>query len=157
MINPEEITTRFVRDPAELLDDMPEHTDAGRDELVRAIDQGEVIMAEVNARPVGYLRFKGITGNAPSVEYVLVRPEFRGQGLGRCLLERLQQFLHESGKKMVWGFASEGNTVFQDWFTAMGFEQVGISPVFDAQPGSGETGNTKDAEEGNQILFRKKL
>jgi GNAT superfamily N-acetyltransferase len=84
-------------------------TEAGlREVLFGAKPSAEVLLATENAEPVGFAVFfhnfsTWLGGPGLYLEDLFVRPEKRGKGYGRALLERLAQIAKERGcGRMEW-------------------------------------------------------
>lgn len=71
------------------------------DTVARKIDAGEVIVAELQSLPVGYLRLEYLWSKLPYIGLIRVLPEARRRGVGRALLRFLEMELHEAGHRVL--------------------------------------------------------
>lgn len=91
----------------------------------QGIEGGMVLVAYFENKPAGYLIYQVLWGNTPFVALLRIMPEFRGEGLGRKLIEISEQKLKGEGYE---GFISSSETIndggkaFHD---KMGFVEIG--------------------------------
>lgn len=61
--------------------------------VTRKIEWQEVLVAEWNGKLVGYARIEYLWSIVPYLALIRVQPEYRRQGVGKALLNYLEEFL----------------------------------------------------------------
>lgn len=112
--------------------------------LLRKIEAGELIIAELDGKPVGYLTIQFIWEVLPYISLVRVAEPFQRQGIGRRMLAFLEQHLREQGHKQLLSSSQVDEPEPQAWHRARGFRECGIL----AGVNEGAIG---------EVFFRKKL
>jgi len=110
----------------------------------RKIEWNEVIVAVRGGSLVGYVRLEYLWSLVPYIALVWVLPEHRRQGVGRALLQFIEEFLHERGHRALYSSSQVNEPEPQAWHRHMGFEECGIISGINAG-GVGE------------VFFRKRL
>ena len=64
--------------------------------IKRKIKGKEIIIAKDNDNIIGLLRFNYIWSTRPYIEYIFVKKEKRGLGIGKQLLKFLEEYLIDS-------------------------------------------------------------
>lgn len=108
------------------------------------IELNEIIVAEVEARIVGYLRLEYLWSTLPYIALIFVRREYQRRGIGRAILEFVEAFLRGKGYKVLLSSSQVNEPPPQAWHRAMGFEECGIL-----------TGINEDGI--GEVFFRKSL
>ena len=117
------------------------------------IEAKELILAEVDGKPVGYLRLEYLWLIRPYLGDIFVNEKYRRKGVGTAMIEFLEEHLvkhkaHKVHKRNGHAFLYSSTEVFvmesQKWHRAVGFEECGIIASLN-EGGIGE------------IFFRKKL
>ena len=76
-----------------------------------------------------YDQFRGGSGYATAMEHsVALRPEARGTGLGRALIEAVAAHAAKGGARTLWAGVSGENEAGQAFHAACGFEHVARLP-----------------------------
>ena len=116
----------------------------GEDVLARKIEAGEVVLAEVNGEPAGYLRLEYLWSKVPYIGLIFVVEERRGCGVGRAMLAFVEGFLRGRSYRVLLSSSQADEAEPQAWHRRMGFEECGVlSGINDGGVG--------------EIFFRKRL
>lgn len=110
----------------------------------RKIEQREILVGEVGGEPAGYLRFEFLWSIQPYLALIHVLDGYRGMGLGRALLEHLENELRSGGHEALFSSSQVDEAEPQGWHRHMGFEECGVITGLN-QGGVGE------------LFFRKRL
>ena len=94
--------------------------------VARKIDQSEVIIAEIDGQPVGYLRLEYFWSLVPYIALITVEPSFRRRGVGKAILEFLGAFLAQKDHEWLYTSSQANEPEPQMWHRHMGFEDCGI-------------------------------
>lgn len=118
-----------------------QHVDAYRGKefmekyLRRQIEANDVIIAEVDGKPVGYLRIRYLGLIAPSLGIIGVDEEYRRKGVGTAMIDFLEEYLlkHKGhkvftcdGQALLYSSAEATAIESQAWHRAVGFKECGI-------------------------------
>lgn len=106
--------------------------DSYREEFFRTLcrDNRELLLVARGAgRILGYVMGEWQSGGAEVIS-VAVHPDFRGQGLGRKLMQRLLDLIHRQGGAKVWLMVRADNTVAINLYRSMGFRRVRRVPAY---------------------------
>jgi N-acetylglutamate synthase-like GNAT family acetyltransferase len=92
----------------------------------RKTNQKEVVIAEFNGKPVGYLRLEYLWSIVPYIALIAVDPTHRQMGVGKAILDFVLNDL--SGRKHEWLYSSSqaDEPEPQAWHRHMGFQDCGI-------------------------------
>jgi ribosomal protein S18 acetylase RimI-like enzyme len=118
------ISTRFAV-PADL-DFVRQDRHLPPEVVRRKIEGREVVVAELDGGPVGYLRLEYLWSKVPYVELIRVAPEYRRRGVGRALLTSVEGFLRERGHAALYSSSQADEAEPQAWHRRVGFEECGI-------------------------------
>jgi N-acetylglutamate synthase-like GNAT family acetyltransferase len=110
----------------------------------RKIEWQEVIIAEINSDPVGYLRLEYLWSAIPYIALVRVLVERRGKGVGKTMLRYTENYLREKGHEMLYSSTQVDEAEAQRWHRGEGFEECGMIAGIN-EGGIGE------------VIFRKRL
>lgn len=115
-----------------------------REKLEYLVNQDEIIIAEINGNPVGYLRIEYLWHRIPYIGLILVDENNRRIGVGKSLLAFTESHLSSAGHSTLYSSSQEDEPEPQEWHRHVGFEDCGI---------------IKDINEGNigEIVFRKRI
>jgi N-acetylglutamate synthase-like GNAT family acetyltransferase len=94
--------------------------------LTRRIEQREVIVAELDGEVVACLRFEFLGAQAPMISLLAVRQDLQGEGIGRHLVEFLEEYLRDLGYNDLLFAAREGSPDFEGWLRRLGFHECGF-------------------------------
>ena len=94
--------------------------------LAQKIAAGEVVVAERDGRPVGYLRLEYLWATLPFISLIRVLDEERRQGVGRAILAFLEAALRGRGHDLLLSSSRVDEPPAQAWHRAVGFEECGI-------------------------------
>lgn len=93
--------------------------------IERKIDASEVVVAELDSLPVGYLRLEYLWSKLPYIGLIRVLPAARRRGVGRALLRFLEMELREAGHRVLLSSSEAGEPEPQAWHRHMGFVECG--------------------------------
>ncbi|QMV40028.1 GNAT family N-acetyltransferase [Cohnella cholangitidis] len=86
----------------------------------------EIIIAAWGAEIIGYLRLEYLWSKYPYIGLIKVHSDFRGQGVGKGLLEYAQVYLSTQGIKAIYSSSQVNENDPQQWHRKMGFKECGI-------------------------------
>jgi len=86
--------------------------------------RGSLILARVATFDAGSIGLRPLTENTCEAKHLYVRPEFRGQGIGRSLLQYLIQAAQSMGYEAMYGDSLPNMVVAQKLYKAVGFQEV---------------------------------
>lgn len=86
----------------------------------------EVVVAERDARPVGYARIEKFWSTIPYLVLIRVMPAVRGQGIGRAMIAFLERQLSERGHRVLLSSSQSNEPEPQEWHRRVGFRECGI-------------------------------
>jgi len=94
--------------------------------LLWKLQNQEIIIAKNKADLVGYLRLEYLWSKYPYLGLIIVHPDYRGNGLGKGLLEFAQAYLRNKGVKKIYSSSQANEADPQRWHRKMGFRECGI-------------------------------
>ena len=97
-----------------------------RDLLQRKISHREIVVVEIEEDRVGYLRLGFLWSTIPQIDLIWVDEQCRRQGVGRSLLELVEQHLRAQGHKILLSSAQADEPESQAWHRAVGFQECGF-------------------------------
>ncbi len=112
--------------------------------IQHALQHRAVILAECEKDVVGYLRLEYLWSKLPYIALVWVREGDRRQGVGRSMLQFLEEELRRNGHKLLLSSSQVNEPSPQAWHRAVGFKECG------ALSGINEGGI-------GEVFFRKEL
>ena len=92
----------------------------------RKIEHQEVLIAERDGAPVGYLRLEYLWSAVPYIALITVVPEHRRCGVGRTMLRFLDDDLRRNGHTHLYSSSQTDEAEPQAWHRHMGFEECGF-------------------------------
>jgi GNAT superfamily N-acetyltransferase len=88
----------------------------------------ETVIAEHDGTPAGFALFHPVystwRGRAMHLEDLFVRPQFRGRGLGRALLEKVASIALDSGCVLLFWHVLDWNTPAVEFYKTLGAEPL---------------------------------
>ncbi len=72
-----------------------------RQALLRSINRQEVIVAQNTDELVAFVEYHHRKDQQTTLYHIVVTPEYRGQGTGRALIEKLRQESHNLKKQLI--------------------------------------------------------
>lgn len=96
-----------------------------REVVASKIDAGEVVVAEHDATPVGYLRIEYLWSRLPYITLIRVLPDHRRAGVGRALLGFLERELERAGHTMLLSSSQADEPEPHAWHRHVGFTECG--------------------------------
>lgn len=94
--------------------------------VARKVDQGEVIVSEVDGVAAGYARIEYLWSLRPYLALIRVLEAHRRQGVGRAILSYLEKMLKANGHSILLSSSQVDEPEPQAWHRRMGFEECGI-------------------------------
>ena len=95
---------------------------------------GRLALATINDQPAGCIALRRVDADHAEAKRLYVRPAFRGQGLGRALMEWVMAEARAAGYREIVG---DTMPVMRDalaLYERMGFERAGTAPPVQATP-----------------------
>ncbi|MFW9964282.1 MAG: GNAT family N-acetyltransferase [Candidatus Sifarchaeia archaeon] len=86
----------------------------------------EIIIAELDGQPIGYLRLEYLWSNVPYIGMFFVMDEYRGEGIGRKILAFLEDYLRSRGYDVLFSSSQANEPEPQAWHRSVGFVEAGI-------------------------------
>lgn len=97
-----------------------------QDIIESKIDMHEIILAERSGEIIGYLKLEYIWSNLPYISLIILRPEFRGKGIGSLMLNYLIEFLQLNSFETLLSSSQVNEVEPQMWHRKKGFIECGI-------------------------------
>jgi len=94
--------------------------------VARKIQAGEVLVAELDGEPVGYIRIEFLWSVHPYITLIHVLEERRGCGVGTALLRHVEEVLKDDGHSMLLSSSQVDEPAPQAWHRGRGFSECGI-------------------------------
>lgn len=120
----EETSVRFA--VADDLDFVQQDRYIPAEVVKRKIEWQEVVVAERDGGPVGYMRLEYLWSLVPYIAMAWVLPEHRRQGAGKAMLHFIEEFLREREHNALYSSSTINEPEPQEWHRHMGFEDCGI-------------------------------
>ena len=92
----------------------------------RKIEQREVIVAEWNSEPIGYMRLEYLWSSIPYIALIRIVPEYRRRGVGKAILHFAETFLRDRGHNALYSSSQANEPEPQSWHRHVGFEECGF-------------------------------
>jgi len=97
-----------------------------KDILKRKIKEKAVILAEVDGKPIGYLRVEYLWLKIPYLSVIGVDEEYQRKGVGTAMIKFLEQHLRKCGHKILYSSSQANEPSPQAWHRKIGFEECGF-------------------------------
>ncbi len=114
------------------------------DIVARKIEWQEVLIAELDGKPVGYARIEYIWSLLPCISLIHVMGETQRRGVGKAILSFLENYLAANGHDALYSSSQVDEPEPQAWHRHVGFVECG------AIAGMNENGI-------GELFFRKRL
>ena len=120
------VNVRFgeLRDLGSCVDFDYEHVSESM--IKRKIEEKAVILAEVDGKPIGYLRVEHLWLIAPYVGLITVEERYRRKGVGSAMIKFLEDHLIKNGHEVLYSSSQVDEPEPQTWHRKIGFEECGI-------------------------------
>ena len=92
----------------------------------RKIVNDEIIIAELDGQPIGYLRLEYLWSNIPYIGVIWVIELYRKEGIGRKILSFLEDYLKSRGHNALYSSSQANEPEPQAWHRSVGFQEAGI-------------------------------
>lgn len=86
----------------------------------------EIIIAELDGQPIGYLRLEYLWSNIPYIGVIFVIELYRMEGIGRKILAYLEDHLRSRGHDALFSSSQANEAEPQAWHRSVGFVESGI-------------------------------
>ncbi len=86
----------------------------------------EIIVAEVDGQLAGYIRLEYLWSTTPYVGLIFVVDEYRKEGIGRKMMDFLEDYLKSRGHDTLMSSSQANEPEPQAWHRAIGFEECGM-------------------------------
>ena len=93
--------------------------------MLEKIKRKEYIMAKVNDKLVGFLRFGYFWSAIPTIEMIRIEKNFRRKGIGRKMVEFLEKIAKRQGNKFILSSSTGNEKEPQNWHKKIGFKYIG--------------------------------
>jgi len=109
---------------------------AGHDEhisreiLLVKINFSEVYLAELENKPIGWLRYNLFWDNTPFMNMIYFLEEYRGRGFGKILVKYWEKEMAGKGYKMVLT-STLSNEEAQHFYRKLGYNEIGGFKLLD--------------------------
>ena len=97
-----------------------------RETLERKIEMKQIFLAEAGGKPEGCLRIEYLWSTVPYISVVFVQEAFQRQGVGRALLEFVEDYLRQKGYEILLSSSTVTEPEPQAWHRAVGFRECGL-------------------------------
>ena len=104
----------------------------------------EILVVELDGQLIGYIRLEFLWSSIPYIGLIFVNDEYRKAGIGRKMMDHLEDHLRAHGHDIVMSSSQANEPEPQAWHRAVGFEECGII-------------NGLNEGDIGEIFFRKKL
>lgn len=95
-----------------------------KEELVHAIQQNRIYIAEDNGYFAGWLRYGLFWDNIPFMDLLYVLEEYRSRGFGRQLVMHWENEMKQQGYK-TWMTSTQADEYAQHFYFKLGYEAIG--------------------------------
>ncbi len=86
----------------------------------------EIIIAELDGQPIGYLRIEYLWSTIPYIGAIWVLKLYRNEGIGRKILAYLEDYLRSRGHDALYSSSQANEPEPQTWHRSVGFVEAGI-------------------------------
>ena len=94
--------------------------------IKRKIEEKAIILAEVDEKPIGYLRVEYLWLAVPYIGLIVVTEGYRRKGIGSAMVEFLENHLAKSGHDFLYSSSQADEPEPQTWHRKIGFQECGI-------------------------------
>ncbi|MDF2650172.1 MAG: putative acetyltransferase protein [Paenibacillus sp.] len=94
--------------------------------LIWKLQNQEIVIATDDNELVGYLRLEYLWSKYPYIGLIMVHPDYRGNGIGKRLLQFVEEHLKKKGIKALYSSSQVNEHDPQQWHRKMGFQECGI-------------------------------
>jgi GNAT superfamily N-acetyltransferase len=86
----------------------------------------EIIIAELDGQPIGYLRIEYLWSTIPYIGVIFVNEHYRNEGIGQKILAFLEDYLRSRGHDVLYSSSQADESEPQAWHRSVGFVESGI-------------------------------
>ena len=91
----------------------------------RHIEDKLIILAELDGKPVGYLRIDYLWLIIPYIGLIVVVDGYKKQGIGTAMIQFLGDYLIKNGQKVLYSSSQVNEPEPQAWHRKVGFKECG--------------------------------
>ena len=118
------MTIRTARTGADLAFLTAHDTHIAPTELANSVSLGRVLIAEQDGTPIAWLRYNLFWNNTPFMNLLYVLEPWRGQGIGRALVQHWENTLREQGFDLVMT-STASDEYAQHFYVRLGYAAAG--------------------------------
>jgi GNAT superfamily N-acetyltransferase len=97
------------------------------EQVIRSkIINNEIIIAEADGNPIGYIRLEFILWNIPYIGLIFVLKDYQKEGVGSKMLDFLEDHLRKLGHEFLLSSSDVNQADAQAWHRGSGFIECGI-------------------------------
>ncbi len=96
------------------------------DIVKRKIEWSEFLVAEHGGKVIGFLQLEYLWSAVPYIALIRVFPEHRNKGIGKSMLQFLEDLLRSNGHSMLYSSSQVDEPEPQEWHRHVGFEECGL-------------------------------
>jgi N-acetylglutamate synthase-like GNAT family acetyltransferase len=93
--------------------------------LARSIEQGELIVTENSSGLVGFVQYHHRRDEQTTLHNIVIKPEYRDYGIGRQLIQALENEARSNNKRLISLKCPEGLPA-NNFYRQVGYQQVRI-------------------------------
>jgi len=93
--------------------------------IKRKIEQKEIIVARLNYKLIGFLRFEFLWSLVPHVAMIRVDEAHQKKGVGKSMIDFLEKYLVKKGHKLLFSSSQANELEPQRWHKKNGFKECG--------------------------------
>ncbi|MGD9395535.1 MAG: GNAT family N-acetyltransferase [Candidatus Thorarchaeota archaeon] len=86
----------------------------------------EIIIAELDGKPVGYLRLEYLWSTIPYIGMIFVIEDYQKEGIGLKILTFIEDYLKGRGHDVLYSSSQANEPEPQAWHRSVGFVESGI-------------------------------
>lgn len=105
--------------------------DLDKQTVIQKIDRQEYIIAKIDNKSVGFLRFTLLWAQIPFIGMIRVESEYQRKGIGKGMLAFLEDYAVKNGYKVIMSSSQQDEPEPQEWHRKMGFKDAGIIEHFE--------------------------
>ena len=90
------------------------------------IVQDEIVIAELDGQPIGYLRLEYLWSTIPYIGVIFVIELYRQEGVGHKILAFLEDYLTSRGHDQLLSSSQANEPEPQAWHRSVGFTECGM-------------------------------
>lgn len=93
--------------------------------VIKKIRAKEYIVAKINNKNVGFIRFGYFWSEIPIVEMIRIEEKHKKQGIGKYFIKQIEKIARKNKQKIIMSSSTEGEPGPEKWHKKIGFEKTG--------------------------------